>query len=36
GCTGGIHRSVYITEKLAQCFKNQGNTVLVHHRQLIK
>lgn len=33
GCTGGMHRSVYVIEKLAECFKDQY-AVLVRHRQL--
>ena len=32
GCTGGQHRSVYITEQLAQLFA--AESVLVRHRQL--
>ena len=33
GCTGGQHRSVYLTEKLAQHFKGQQQ-VLLRHREL--
>ncbi len=33
GCTGGQHRSVYLTEKLAQHFKAQQQ-VLLRHREL--
>jgi UPF0042 nucleotide-binding protein len=33
GCTGGRHRSVYLTEKLARFFRNE-NQVLVRHREL--
>lgn len=33
GCTGGQHRSVYIVETLAKCFKEEQN-VLVRHREL--
>ncbi|WP_293761336.1 RNase adapter RapZ [uncultured Aquitalea sp.] len=34
GCTGGQHRSVYITEYLGKAF--QGEQVLVRHRQLFR
>jgi UPF0042 nucleotide-binding protein len=33
GCTGGQHRSVYLTEKLARFFKDQQQ-VLLRHREL--
>ncbi|QRN40772.1 MAG: RNase adapter RapZ [Neisseriaceae bacterium] len=33
GCTGGIHRSVYVVEQLAKYF-DQQYSVLVRHRQL--
>ena len=33
GCTGGRHRSVYFTERLAHHFK-PSNQVLVRHREL--
>ncbi len=33
GCTGGQHRSVYLTEKLSAYFENQQQ-VLVRHREL--
>jgi len=33
GCTGGQHRSVYLSEKLAVYFENQ-HQVLVRHREL--
>lgn len=37
GCTGGRHRSVYITEYLYQHFKNKlGAHVLVRHKELKK
>jgi len=35
GCTGGQHRSVYMTEKLAAYFTNTANNVLTRHRELI-
>lgn len=34
GCTGGQHRSVYITETLGQHFSQQQPGVLVRHREL--
>jgi RNase adapter protein RapZ len=34
GCTGGHHRSVYMTEKLAAYYLGQGKAVLVRHRDL--
>lgn len=35
GCTGGHHRSVYLTEKLADFFKEiYGSSVIVQHREL--
>lgn len=34
GCTGGQHRSVYLTEKLARYFE-QKQQVLVRHRELL-
>ncbi|MDH5377741.1 MAG: RNase adapter RapZ [Gammaproteobacteria bacterium] len=33
GCTGGMHRSVYLVEKLAQRFKSQEQ-IIVRHREL--
>jgi UPF0042 nucleotide-binding protein len=35
GCTGGQHRSVYLTEKLAQYFKTKQQ-VLLRHRELLQ
>lgn len=32
GCTGGRHRSVYVTECLAQALQSEGNSALVRHR----
>jgi len=34
GCTGGYHRSVYYTEKLAGELRELGKNVLVRHREL--
>lgn len=34
GCTGGQHRSVYFTERLAVTIKNKYSSVLVRHREL--
>lgn len=32
GCTGGRHRSVYLTERLAASLKASGHHVVIHHR----
>lgn len=34
GCTGGRHRSVYMAERLASHFREQGKKVTVRHREL--
>ncbi len=34
GCTGGKHRSVYLTEQVAQYFKSQGHQVQIRHTSL--
>lgn len=34
GCTGGQHRSVYMAEKLADCFKQLGKHVILNHRDI--
>lgn len=32
GCTGGRHRSVYVTERLATSLQASGHHVVIHHR----
>lgn len=32
GCTGGQHRSVYIAERLAEIFRNEGGCLVRHRR----
>ncbi|MCK4493726.1 MAG: RNase adapter RapZ [Methylococcales bacterium] len=34
GCTGGQHRSVYLTNLLAEHFKNKQLNIIVRHREL--
>ena len=34
GCTGGQHRSVYMTERLRQHFESLGHSVIIRHREL--
>ncbi len=34
GCTGGKHRSVYLSERLARYYSGQQSTVQVRHREL--
>ena len=34
GCTGGRHRSVYLSETLARDFRKHHAHVLVRHREL--
>ena len=34
GCTGGQHRSVYLTERLGQYFRQQRDHVIIRHRDL--
>lgn len=36
GCTGGQHRSVYVSESLCEHFKKSIENVQVRHRQLVK
>lgn len=36
GCTGGRHRSVYLTDALAKHFKNNALNVIVRHRELME
>jgi UPF0042 nucleotide-binding protein len=32
GCTGGRHRSVFVTERLAAALREAGHSISVHHR----
>ena len=34
GCTGGQHRSVYLAEKLADCFRQQDKHIIINHRDI--
>lgn len=34
GCTGGRHRSVFITERVAERLREHFNEVMIHHRDL--
>ncbi len=34
GCTGGQHRSVYLTERLGRYFQQQYDNVIIRHRDL--
>ena len=34
GCTGGHHRSVYLTEALASFFREKFDSVIIKHREL--
>ncbi|MDL2280729.1 RNase adapter RapZ [Selenomonadales bacterium OttesenSCG-928-I06] len=36
GCTGGLHRSIFIAEKLADHFKNNGYRINIEHRDIEK
>ena len=35
GCTGGQHRSVYMTEKLAEALKKSHESVMTRHNELV-
>jgi UPF0042 nucleotide-binding protein len=34
GCTGGVHRSVFVAEKVAEWFKDNGHSVDIRHRDI--
>ncbi len=34
GCTGGKHRSVFLTKRMAECLAEQGVAVTVRHREI--
>lgn len=34
GCTGGRHRSVFIAEEISKRLKEDGHSVIVHHRDI--
>ena len=36
GCTGGQHRSVYLSERLHKAFKDEYKNTQVRHRELEK
>jgi UPF0042 nucleotide-binding protein len=36
GCTGGKHRSVYLTQQIGEYFRHQGHQVLIRHKSLEK
>lgn len=36
GCTGGRHRSVAVSEMLAECLRRGGNKVVINHRDMDK
>jgi UPF0042 nucleotide-binding protein len=36
GCTGGQHRSVFLTEQLSKWLYREGETVMIEHRDLTK
>ena len=34
GCTGGLHRSVYLADRLTTSLRKQFSPVVLHHREI--